>query len=57
MGSRGKDFLMLSFSEVQFRENRMHSLLVQKEILSNACVFNFEFMGITKAKCWNEAIL
>ena len=51
MGSRGKDFLMLSFSEVQFRENRMHSLLVQKEILSNACVFNFEFMGITKAKC------
>jgi len=28
----------------------MQGLLIQIEILSNVCVFNFEFMGINKAK-------
>jgi len=47
---------MSSFSEEQFEEKRIQSLLMQIEIFSSACVFTFEFMGITKAKCRNEAI-
>jgi len=46
---------MSSYPEVLFREKRMQSLLIQIEILSISCAFNIEFMGITKAKCRNEA--
>jgi len=56
MGSRVMNFIMLSYSEVQFREKRMQSLLMQIDIFSGACVFTLECMGITKANCRNEAI-
>jgi len=46
-------FIMLFYSEVQFRETGMQEI----EILSSACVFNLTFLGITKAKRANEAIL
>jgi len=48
------NFIILSYSEVQFREKRIQSLLIQIEIPSS--VFNLEFVGITKAICPNEAI-
>jgi len=35
MGSRDMNFIMLFYSEVQFREKRMQSLLIQIEILSS----------------------
>jgi len=35
----------------------MQSLLMQIDIFGSACVFTLEFMGNTKAKCRNEAIL
>ena len=50
------NFLMLSYSKLQFREKRMQSLLIQIEILSSACVVYLEFMGTTKAKRPNEVI-
>ena len=56
MGSTYMNFIMLSYSEVQFREKRIQSLLIQIEILNSACLFNLEFMGVTKAKRPNEAI-
>ena len=50
-------FLMLSYSKLQFRENRMQSWLIQIEILSSACVVVYlEFAGTTKAKRPNEVI-
>src|SRR6218665_2883807 len=49
------NFIMSSYSEVQLREKRVQSLLIQLEILSSACAFNLEFVGITKAKCRSEA--
>ena len=49
-------FIMLLYSEAQFRVKRMQCLLIQIEILSNACVLNLGLMGITKAKSPNEAI-
>ena len=50
------NFLMLSYSKLQFREKRMRSLLIQIEILSSAYVVYLEFMGTTKAKRPNEVI-
>ena len=47
IGSRDMNFLMLSYSKLQFREKSMQSLLIQIELLSSACVVYFEFMGIT----------
>ena len=38
MGSRDMNFIMSSISEVQFREKRIQSLLIQIEIFSSACV-------------------
>ena len=56
-GSRDMDFLMLSYSKLQFREKHMQSLLIQIEILSSACVVYLEFVGTTKAaKRPNEVI-
>ena len=56
MGSRDMNFLMLSYSKLQFREKRMQSLLIQIEILSSPCVAYLEFMGTAKAKRPNEVI-
>ena len=50
------NFLMLSYSKLQFREKRMQSLLIQIEILSSACVVYLEFMGTNTAKRPNEVI-
>jgi len=47
---------MLFYSEVQFREKRLQSLLIYTEILGSACVFNLKFFGTTKAKRPDEAI-
>jgi len=49
--------VMSSYSEIQFREKRTQSLLMQTEIFSSVCVFTLEFVGTTiKAKCRNEYI-
>jgi len=55
MGSRDMNLVMMFYSEadLQFRENRMQSLLEQIEILSNACVFNLEFMEMSLGKSPN----
>ena len=37
-------FIMAFYSEVQFREKRMQSLLMQIEIFSSARVFTIEFV-------------
>jgi len=50
------NFIMSSFSEVQFWEKRIQSLLIQIEIFSSTYVFTLEFVGTTKAKCRNEYI-
>ena len=50
------NFIMLFYSEVQFREKLMQSLLIQIKVLSSACVLNLKFLGITKATHQNEAI-
>ena len=57
MGFRDMNFIMLFYLEVQFREKRMQSLLIQIEILSSACVFNLKFLQITKAKRPNKATI
>ena len=57
ISSRNMNFLMLSYSKLQFREKRMQSLLIQIGLLSSACVVYLEFMGTTKAKRPNEVIL
>jgi len=41
---RHMHFIMSSYSEVQFREKRMQSLLMQIEIFSSARVFTIEFV-------------
>ena len=51
------NFLMLSYSKLQFREKRMQSWLIQIEILSSARVVYLEFVGTTKAKRTNEVIV
>jgi len=56
MGSRDMNFLMLFYLEVQFQVKRMQSLLIQIEMLSNACVFKLKFFGTIKAKRPNEVI-
>ena len=57
IGSRDMNFLMLSYSKLQFREKPMQSWLIQIEILSSACVVVYlEFVGTTKAKRPNEVI-
>src|SRR6218665_3252076 len=45
MCSRDMNFKMPSFSEVQFREKRIQSLLMQIEFFSSACVFTLECVG------------
>ena len=57
MGSRDMNLIMLSYLDIQFREKRMHNLLIQIEILSSACVLNLEFMGITKEERPNRPSL
>jgi len=47
MGSRGMNFIMSSFSEVQFQEKRIQSLLMQIEIFSSACALILVFVGKT----------
>jgi len=56
MGSRDMNFIMLLYSEVQFREKRLQSLSIYLEILGSACVFSLTFLGTTKAKPLNEVI-
>jgi len=48
MGSRDIIFIVLFYSEEQFREKRMQSLLIQIEILSSACVFNLKVLGLLR---------
>ena len=55
MGSKDMNFIMLFYSDCQFREKRMQSLFIQIEILSSV-LFNLKFLDITKAKRPNEAI-
>ena len=50
------NFIMFFYSEVQFREKRLQSLLILLEILGSACVFNLKFWGTIKGKRPNEAI-
>ena len=56
IGSRDMNFLMLSYSKLQFQEKRMQSWLIQIEILSSACVVYLEFVGTIKAKRPNEVV-
>jgi len=56
MGSRDMNFIMLFYSEVQFRKKPLQSLLIQTEILGSAGLFNLKFLGTTKAKRQNETI-
>ena len=56
IGSRDMNFLMLSYSKLQFREKRVQSWLIQIEILSSACVVYLEVVGTATAKRPNEVI-
>ena len=56
IGSKDMNFVMLSYSKLQFREKRMQSWLIQIKILSSACVVYLEFVGTIKAKRPNEVI-
>ena len=48
LGSRDMNFIRLIYSKVQFREKRFQSLLIQIEILSNACAFNLELWELLR---------